>query len=152
MGSPARKTAGADAARQYTLSPFQQRAYAYSSSFDLVLDGGKGGGKTALISYIVVGDIESYADRCRVLVIRKTYKGIADIEDRLRSLFQRLYPGVRSNAARRTRLKAPVPIAFGERGSLASQGRRRASRPRKDDVRQADTQTDGVASSASRAT
>ena len=42
-----------------------------------------------------------------------------------------LKPGRGSNAARRTRLKAPVPIAFGERGSLASQGRRRAGRPRK---------------------
>lgn len=99
MANPARKTAGTDAARQYTLSPFQQRAYAYSSSFDLVLDGGKGGGKTELVSYIVVGDIEAYGDRCRVLLIRKTYKGLSDIEDRLRSLFQRLYPGVRSNAA-----------------------------------------------------
>lgn len=94
-----RKASNVEAPVAYTLSPFQQRAYAYSHAFDLILDGGKGGGKTELVAYIIVGDIEANGDRCRVLVIRRTYKGLSDIEDRLRSLLQRLYPGMRHNAA-----------------------------------------------------
>jgi hypothetical protein len=38
-------------------------------------------------------------------------------------------PGVRSNAARRTRLKAPVPIAFAELGFIASPGSRQREAP-----------------------
>lgn len=66
---------------------------------DLFLGGGRGGGKTTCIEWHITRHVEEYGPRARVLVIRKTYKGLADTELGMREKFPVAFPGATYNAA-----------------------------------------------------
>lgn len=82
------------------LSRFQARVLTLPEECDLILDGGRGGGKDIGTIFAILRHCEQYGDRARVLYIRRTYKGLADAELNLREVFGATYgPGARYNAA-----------------------------------------------------
>nr|BDD47601.1 phage terminase large subunit [Gammaproteobacteria bacterium] len=78
------------------LSGYQRRIMAIPEQFDVMLGGGRGSAKSFSMALLATRHAEQYQDKARILYIRKSYKGIADFEDVLRSIFGRLY----GNAAR----------------------------------------------------
>jgi hypothetical protein len=66
--------------------------------WNLLLCGGRGGGKSVAIQFLVQRYVEKYGKAARVLIVRETYKGIEEFEDNLVSLLKDVYPtGVRHN-------------------------------------------------------
>lgn len=82
------------------LNSFQQRTLLVPETFDLFLGGGRGGGKSYALALLALRHIEQYAEKARILYIRKTYKGLADFELVCRELFGKVYgQSARFNAA-----------------------------------------------------
>lgn len=77
--------------QQLSLSPFQTRALQVPESIDLFLGGGRGGGKTWAKVFLIVRYAEQHGGRVRILWIRKTYKGLSDVELILREVLGTLY-------------------------------------------------------------
>jgi hypothetical protein len=81
-------------------NPFQRRVLALPEAFDAFLGGGRGGGKSTALALLALRHGEQYATRARVLIIRRTYKGLADLELLTRELFGMVYgTAARYNAA-----------------------------------------------------
>lgn len=79
---------------------FQQRALTVPEELDLFLGGGRGGGKSYLLALLAMRHVEQYGAAARILYIRRTYKGLADAELIMRSLFGMVYgTAARFNAA-----------------------------------------------------
>lgn len=72
-------------------TPFQSRVLSVPEHCDLFLGGGRGGGKSHAKALLILRHIEQYKENARVLYVRKTYKGLADFELVLRSLFNTAY-------------------------------------------------------------
>jgi hypothetical protein len=70
---------------------YQARVLSVPEDIDLFLGGGRGGGKSHCKALLILRHIEQYRERARVLYVRKTYKGLADFELVLRSLFSAAY-------------------------------------------------------------
>ncbi|MFZ3321351.1 MAG: phage terminase large subunit [Usitatibacter sp.] len=86
--------------QQLTTNPFQHRALLVPEAADLFLGGGRGGGKSYALALLALRHVEQYDARARVLIIRKTYKGLADLELLTRELFGMVYgTAARYNAA-----------------------------------------------------
>lgn len=67
---------------------------------DVFLGGGRGGGKSYTLALLALRHAEQYAERARILYIRRTYKGLADFELLTRELFGKVYgQGARYNGA-----------------------------------------------------
>lgn len=80
-------------------SAFQTRVLQVPESRDIVLTGGRGGGKSFGKVFLVIRHVEQYGAGARILYIRRTYKGIADFESLLREAFMAVYGrGARYNA------------------------------------------------------
>lgn len=58
---------------------------------DVFLGGGRGGGKSYALALLALRHIEQYADKARILYIRRSYKGLADFELLTRELFGTVY-------------------------------------------------------------
>jgi len=58
---------------------------------DVFLGGGRGGGKSYALALLALRHVEQYAERARILYLRKTYKGLADFELLGRELFGMVY-------------------------------------------------------------
>jgi len=103
------------------LSDFQQRALLVPEEFDLFLGGGRGGGKSYTEALLALRHAEQYAERARVLYLRKTYKGLADFELVTRDVFGMVYgPAARYNAAEHVwRLPNGAYIELGQLESAA---------------------------------
>ncbi len=69
------------------LSEFQQRTMAVPEDFDLFLGGGRGGGKSFVMALLCLRHAEQYADRARMLFIRRSYAGLRDFELVCREVF-----------------------------------------------------------------
>lgn len=82
------------------VNPFQARVLAVPETFDVFAGGGRGGGKSWALGLLALRHIEQHAQRARILIIRRTYKGLADLELVLRELFATVYgTDARFNAA-----------------------------------------------------
>ena len=73
------------------LNDFQQKVLATPEEFDLFLGGGRGGGKSYCLALLAMRHVEMYAEKARILYLRKTYKGLADFELITRELFAMVY-------------------------------------------------------------
>ncbi|MEN3971589.1 phage terminase large subunit [Sphingomicrobium sp. XHP0235] len=72
-------------------TPYQGRVLSVPEDVDLFLGGGRGGGKSYCKALLILRHVEQYKEQARVLYVRKTYKGLADFELVLRSLFSAAY-------------------------------------------------------------
>jgi len=83
--------------------PWQQRALALPESYNLALLGGRGGGKSTAIVQLVYRHCIQYGERAKPLIIRQSYKALADIEEALLELlhagFAEFPGGVQYNKA-----------------------------------------------------
>jgi hypothetical protein len=85
---------------QIQLNEFQTRLLSVPEEFDVFLGGGRGGGKSYGLAYLVLRHVEQYGEKARVLYLRKTYKGLADFELTTREIFGAVYGmAARYNAA-----------------------------------------------------
>jgi len=74
-----------------TVTPFQETVCAIPEAYDIVLGGGRGGGKSYALALLGLRHIEQYGAGARVLFIRQSYPGLLDFEGILRELFGFVY-------------------------------------------------------------
>lgn len=81
-------------------TPWQERVLAVPEHYNLAMLGGRGSGKTTGLALIVLRHCVQYDDKARVLVLRATYKSLANLWDEMETLFAAAFPsGVQSNRA-----------------------------------------------------
>jgi hypothetical protein len=73
------------------LNAFQERLLSVPEEFDMFLGGGRGGGKSYGIAYLILRHAEQYGVKARILYLRKSYKGLADFELTCREVFGAVY-------------------------------------------------------------
>jgi hypothetical protein len=73
------------------LSEFQQEVLSIPEKYDLMLSGGRGGGKSYLLALLALRYAEQYKGKSRILYIRRTHKSLADFEALTRELFGKIY-------------------------------------------------------------
>ncbi len=73
------------------LNSFQEQLLAIPEQYDVFCGGGRGGGKSWGLAYLILRHCEQYGAKARVLYVRRSYKGIADFELILRELFATIY-------------------------------------------------------------
>ena len=74
---------------------WQQRVMEIPERYNLALLGGRGGGKTTLMLLLALRHIVEHGEGAKVLLVRRTYKSLAEIEERLVDLFARAWPNDR---------------------------------------------------------
>jgi hypothetical protein len=79
---------------------FQQKII--DCSVDLILPGGRGGGKSFGIAQKIAAKVAKYGESYRGLYVRKTYKGITDFEGICRKVFRSLCPGAKYHKTEKT--------------------------------------------------
>lgn len=81
-------------------SPFQERVLRVPEQFDLILPGGRGGGKSYSLAQLALRHVEQYKEKARVLYVRLTHKGTEDFSSLLMDLLPMVYgKGARFNAS-----------------------------------------------------
>ncbi len=95
---------------------FQSLALSVPEQFNLLLAGGRGGGKSVAIQLAVVRHCEQYGEKARPLLIRETYIALSELWDALVILLKQVYPrGVRPNLSTRTiRLPNGAVVELGQ--------------------------------------
>lgn len=79
---------------------WQARVLAVPEQYNLALLGGRGSGKTTALSFLVLRHCVQYGDLARVLILRATYKSLANLWDEVEALFAAAFPqGIQSNRA-----------------------------------------------------
>jgi hypothetical protein len=73
------------------LNEFQQRLLGIPEEYDVFLGGGRGGGKSWGIAWLILRHAEQYGIKARVLYLRKSYKGLSDFELTCREVFGLVY-------------------------------------------------------------
>ena len=85
------------------LSPLQEKILRTPEECDLFLGGGRGGGKTRAVNYLMLRHAEQYGDKARILFLRKTFKGVSDCEFQFREITIPIYGrAIKFNAAEHT--------------------------------------------------
>lgn len=79
---------------------FQQKII--NCSTDLILPGGRGGGKSMGIAQKIAAKATLYGEKYRGLYVRKTYKGITDFEGICRKVFRSKCPGAKYHKTEKT--------------------------------------------------
>ncbi len=97
-------------------TPFQAKALSVPVEFNLLLAGGRGGGKSVAIQLAVIRHCELYGAKARPLLIRETYIALGELWDALVILLKQVYPkGVKPNLSQRTiRLPNGAIIELGQ--------------------------------------
>jgi hypothetical protein len=85
-----------DSGFQLRLSPFQEAVMRVPEKFDLMIGGGRGGGKSYTLALLILRAVEQYGSRCRALYLRQSHQGCADFE----ALCQELYGAIYGRALR----------------------------------------------------
>lgn len=70
---------------------YQSRMLAVPERWSIVACGGRGGGKTMGVLFLVLRHVETYKENARVLVVRRTYKSLQLIEEELQRLLYSVY-------------------------------------------------------------
>lgn len=70
---------------------FQNHVLTIPETWNVLLAGGRGGGKSVAIQLLVLRHCEKYGERARPLLIRETYKSASELEDALHMLFTKVY-------------------------------------------------------------
>jgi len=85
---------------QIQLNDFQTRLLSIPEEYDVFLGGGRDGGKSYGLAFLILRHVEQYGEKARILYLRKTYKGLADFELVTREIFGTVYGlAARYNAA-----------------------------------------------------
>lgn len=74
-------------------TPFQKMVLGVPEHINIALLGGRGGGKTTGALLLVLRHCVQYGERARVLIVRQSYKGLADVEDALALMLAATFPG-----------------------------------------------------------
>lgn len=74
-------------------TPFQNMVLNVPEAYNIALLGGRGGGKTTCALLLVLRHCVQYGERARALIIRQSYKGLADVEDFLALMLAAAFPG-----------------------------------------------------------
>lgn len=83
-----------------TATPWQERVLAIPEDLNIAMLGGRGSGKTTALALLVLRHCVQYEDKARVLILRATYKSLANLWDELEALFRDAFPGgISSNRA-----------------------------------------------------
>lgn len=81
-------------------TPYQHSVLHVPEQWNLMLAGGRGGGKSTAALLVVLRHVEKYGNRARPLLIRETDKALEELETELDGLFTAAYGrGVRHNRA-----------------------------------------------------
>jgi hypothetical protein len=81
-------------------SDFQIKVMCIPEEYDVFLGGGRGGAKSYCLVLLALKHIEKYGNAARILYVRQTYKGLADMECLTRDVFGLVYGnGARYNAS-----------------------------------------------------
>jgi hypothetical protein len=81
-------------------TPYQSTCMTVPQEFNLLLCGGRGGGKSIAALLMVLRHCEQYGDQARPLIVRETYKSAQELYDQLDLLLGQAYgKGVRANKA-----------------------------------------------------
>lgn len=73
------------------LNDLQSKTLTLPEELDVLLAGGRGGGKSYTLALLALRHAEQYGERARILYIRRSYKGLADFELLTRELFGMIY-------------------------------------------------------------
>ncbi len=88
------------AATKLSPTPYQASVLAIPEKWNVMLAGGRGGGKTTAAELLILRHVEKYGEHARPLFIRETWKSLEQVMDELLVLFNNAYPkGVRFNRA-----------------------------------------------------
>jgi hypothetical protein len=83
----------AEAAHVETIQPtsWQARVLAVPEEFDVFLGGGRGGGKSYACLLLALSHVEQYGANARVLIVRRDFPSLRDLEGEARNLFRAAY-------------------------------------------------------------
>lgn len=76
---------------EVTITEFQRRVLELPAEVNIAALGGRGGGKTFMMTLLALRFAEQYKERARALLVRKSYIGLRDVEESTRSLFFSAY-------------------------------------------------------------
>ena len=65
-------------------TPYQHTVLELPEEANVLLAGGRGGGKTYAVLFLVLRHVEQYGENARPLILRETHKALTEIEDKLR--------------------------------------------------------------------
>lgn len=86
-----------------TATPYQSTVLAVPEKWNLLLAGGRGGGKSTAALLLILRHVEKYGDKARPLIVRETHKAVQELEEQLDQLLTVAYgKGVRHNRAEHT--------------------------------------------------
>lgn len=86
-----------------TPTPYQSTVLAVPEKWNLLLAGGRGGGKSMGALLLILRHVEKYGDKARPLIVRETHKAVQELEEQLDQLLSVAYgKGVRHNRAEHT--------------------------------------------------
>ncbi|WP_407120233.1 terminase large subunit domain-containing protein [Bradyrhizobium sp. STM 3561] len=84
-------------------TPYQATVLSVPENWNLLMAGGRGGGKSTGALLLVLRHVEKYGEKARPLIVRETHKAITELEEQLDSLLSVAYgKGVRHNRAEHT--------------------------------------------------
>lgn len=84
-------------------TPYQSTVLSVPETWNVMLAGGRGGGKSTAALLLVLRHVEKYGAAARPLVIRETHKAVQELEEQLDGLLNDAYGrGVRHNRAEHT--------------------------------------------------
>lgn len=78
-------------------TPYQHAVLTVPETYNLLLAGGRGGGKTYAACLAILRHVEQYAQGARVLIIRESYPAARELEETLSHLLHSAYGKVRHN-------------------------------------------------------
>jgi hypothetical protein len=96
-------------------TPYQSAVLAIPENVNVLLAGGRGGGKSVALGLVTLRHVEKFKDHARPLIVRETYKGLTAIEEMFESLFATVYGSYQYNRAEKIfRLPNEASLELGQ--------------------------------------
>ncbi|MBY0530855.1 MAG: hypothetical protein K2P86_02680 [Xanthobacteraceae bacterium] len=84
--------------KEFVPTPYQQQVLLVPENYNLLLAGGRGGGKSTAANLCVLRHVEKYKAQARPLIVRESYKAAQQIWESLVDLLSAAYPrGLKPN-------------------------------------------------------